>query len=165
MTSTTRGLSELGVWTVMVIVGFAGVLKFLDLRGFDESLDTWVLFPPSVRSIATYTVPTVEVFISASWMFGPRRRWVVATAASLLVVFSGSVAAHALSVGPPTCRCFGLLARYHEFQSNAWWILGRDTGLLAPLGFYLASTSGGAAKPHQPAAAPRETSCAARASP
>ncbi len=130
---------------VMALLCGAGLLKLADLDGFRHSLDSWVLVPVPLRLIAVYAVPTGEVFIGMSWFFGSGRTWVLWGALLLLTLFGVTYGVHALTVGPPTCQCFGKLLEYHAFRASARWVLLQDAimciALLLALGAVRSSAS------------------------
>lgn len=133
----TRKISETLIWLlivlVMIIVLAAGLLKDLTFTTFRQSLDSWVLLPPIVRNIAAFTVPTLEIFLSASWFFGPRRAWVLWSATALLTSFAVVYAAHVVTVGPPTCNCLGPLLQFNTSRWLSVEIVVRNFLMCAPL--------------------------------
>lgn len=132
-----RRALEAAVLCVLVIIGSAGLLKLADLNGFARSLDTWSLIGAPLRGLALYTVPTAEVFLASSWLFGRGRAWIVWCAVMLLSLFTLTYAIHVVTVGAPDCDCFGAWFRYRALQSSAWWNLGKNGALCAPLLLYL----------------------------
>ena len=115
-----------GGHVVMALLCGAGLLKLADLDSFRYSLDSWVLVPLPLRLIAVYLVPTGEVFIGMSWLFGVGRTWVLWGALLLLTLFGVIYGVHALTVGPPTCQCFGKLSEYHAFRASARSVIVQD---------------------------------------
>lgn len=134
-----------GGHVVMALLCGAGLLKLADLDSFRHSLDSWVLVPLPLRLIAVYAVPTGEVFVGMSWFFGAGRSWVLWGALLLLTLFGVTYGVHALTVGPPTCQCFGKLLEYHAFRASARWVILQDAimciALLLALGAARSSAS------------------------
>ena len=92
-----------------------------------------MLFPWWLKLTALYAIPTFEVFVACSWCFGTGRRWVLWAAIVTLAGFAGAFAAHAITVGPPNCQCFGPWLQYRFMQESATVTVFRNSALIAPL--------------------------------
>lgn len=118
---------------VMALLCGAGLLKLADLGSFRYSLESWVLVPVPLRQVAVYAVPTGEIFIGMSWFLGAGRTWVLWGAVALLTLFGLTYGIHSLTVGPPTCQCFGKILEYHAFRTSARWVILQVAIICIPL--------------------------------
>ena len=114
----------------MWLVGLAGALKLADLPTFWESLEGWSLLPGWARVAAIGLVPVAEVALLLAWLFNVGRRGVLWSSLGLLLAFSAVYAWHAVVARPPSCGCFGVLARALEARETAVMVLVRN-GVLA----------------------------------
>jgi len=126
---------RLSIRIVMAILLVAGTLKLLDLPDFAASLGSWILVPRAFRQIAIYAVPTMEIFLALSWFFATPRVWVLWSAVLLLTAFTTVYGLHVFTVGPPTCKCFGLLQQFREVQTSSRQVIVQNAALCAPLVF------------------------------
>jgi len=127
--SGARYLSDV----VMLILGAAGILKLVDLAQFSESLQSWILVPGVLRALAVIFVPIVEVLLCILWFGRVRRQLVAIGAVGMLVLFSLVYAAHLVLVGPPECRCFGLMHKFLETRDLGSMVIWRNVALVAGL--------------------------------
>lgn len=116
----------------MGIIGVAGLIKFVDLAEFAQSVHELRIVPRAMIPVVALAIPAVEVCIGGSWFLSlVDRRACVLAAGALLTVFSG-VLVHALFIAEvPHCGCLGVLGRYYEWANSVWTGLIRNGVMLA----------------------------------
>lgn len=115
------------------LLGAAAILKRADLPGFRESLETWVLVPPSVRGAIAILVPVSEFVVAGLWLLAIARPLVLKLALVMLLGFTLAYAAHWVFVGAPECSFLGQLVRYESNKRSAESLIVRNTVLMSVL--------------------------------
>ncbi len=118
----------------MVLIGAMGLLKLLDLPEFSAAVHTWTMVPRALHPIVSVLVPIAEVTVASCWMVGIRRVRCEVFALGLLLVFSCVYAIQWVASGPPTCGCFGVMARHFHEIEQARVVLARNFILAGLLG-------------------------------
>lgn len=115
------------------IIGLSGLAKFADLRTFAEDLSTWSLLRPSIRAVALTAVPLVEVLLAGLWLIRVRRRLITGLLIAWITLLTGAFGVQAITVGPPSCGCLGVLSRSASELESWPFLLTRNLVLLACL--------------------------------
>jgi len=126
-----------------VFVAVSAISKLWDLSYFDLQLASWRLFSePAVRSLIVFTVPIVELAITALFLLVPTRRLLAASfLVGILLLFSLAYAIEAYGGPSPNCACFGIWARQFEFRTTVSFVLIRNGILIVPLICYIMLSS------------------------
>lgn len=119
-----------GVFLLLLI---AGLSKIIDADSFAASLDSWTLIPAPIRGVLPAAVPLIELGIGAAWLLGVWRWTALLGAVALLACFTAMYTLHLVLVGPPECRCLGLIAAYEASRDSATMLLTRNGALLGIL--------------------------------
>ncbi len=118
----------------MSLLGVAAVLKLWDLPRFEQSLRSWPVFPGVSLGLVAIFIPVVELALACSFFAssGHARRAAL-TAASLLGVVSAVYGVLLILGHEPDCLCFGKILAFRHARSDAFWVLIRNTAMIAAL--------------------------------
>jgi len=130
----------------MAVLLLAAVAKFVDLSAFRDDLRSWQLLPQSLQTAATFLVPLSEALIAGRWYLRRSRPLTVMAGIVLLVVVTGTYAAHVALVGPPACGCFGMTQEFLQAKSQWQWVIARNLILIGCLSAYWAARASGGAR-------------------
>lgn len=125
------GLVLCGV--VMLAIGTAGGLKFLNVHDFAASLTSWSLIPASVIPVLSIVLPATELTLGLAWFTRVRQRECAIACMILLTAFTTLYVGHLLLGAAPDCACLGTLMRFEANRNHATWIIGRNLVLLTIL--------------------------------
>ena len=130
---TPRHPAKILTGAVALFMALTGIAKLVDLPDFAESLAEWTILPYTVKWVALYTIPPLEVLVGGMWLLGMHRRLMAGAMVGLLVVFTAIYALQLAMGEAPDCGCLGKLAVFHELQSSVTFVLVRNGVLLAML--------------------------------
>jgi prepilin-type N-terminal cleavage/methylation domain-containing protein len=107
-----RRLAMLLIVSIVALILVAGLGKALDLPAFADSLETWSIFPSSMRLIFAVAIPATELFLAAAWIANRDRVTVERCLMALLALFAVVYWLQLRLGNPPTCQCFGVWEKY-----------------------------------------------------
>lgn len=117
---------------VLLVLGFAGVIKLLDLPSFSADLATWDLLPEFVKSIAVFCVPVLEVGAALAFV-AHFRTGAALSATAMLTAYLVVALVHLHQVNPPKCHCFGVVEQYFAALAGMKGVAVRSGTLLVLL--------------------------------
>jgi len=122
-------------WTLSLalalLLGAAAGHKLRDLAGFRRVLAGYRLLPPALLPVVAVLVIGTEIVAAALLVFVPTRSGGAALAAGLLAIYGSALALNLLR-GRTRIDC-GCLP-FGQSDRIAWWMVGRNLGLIAVAG-------------------------------
>lgn len=135
-TSTGRG-GAAGRWliaAVVLLVGFSGLLKLVDLDEFRSALMQWSLIPSPAIPWLSVLVPSAEIALAGLWwLTRSGRQRVGGITLVLLCVFTLAYAIQSAHTPALPCGCFGAIVPDYVRSEEMVFVYGRNGVLIAML--------------------------------
>lgn len=128
-----RTIGVIATTITMCVVLSAGILKASDIRDFAKTIETWGHIPRIFIPYISLGVPMVEIGLSAAWLLGMARVRAQKLLLYFLIVTTLCYVVESLLLEPPRCGCFGKFAFVQDLERSMWWVVGRNTLLIATL--------------------------------
>lgn len=120
-----------------VLLTIAGLGKLVAIDEFAKDLETWTIVPKFAIPLLAVVVSSGEFGVGVLWLGRATRRTGAWIGLGLALLLLSATVMQWVVREPPSCSCFGVLARYMRFESTAVKVIVLNAGLVSCFGLWL----------------------------